>query len=400
MTIWILAFILIGSGVAMGHRQGAIRAAFALAGILFGALFATLLGKPIKLLLPHLGVHDLTVLWVIGPVIAFLIVLTIFKIAGHMVHRKVDVYYKHYAGDLRQSLWKRLNTRTGACVGVLNGTAYLMLAAFYIFNFSYWTAQIAPSDAEARTTRLINRLGDDLQGTGFAKVGRSLVTMPDNFYQTADLAGLLTQNPQLSDRLGRYPAFLSLDERPDVQALTQDSAFTNDWSSHAPMGQILNEPAVKTTFQNHELITTIWDLVQTNLDDLTTYLKTGSSAKYDGEKILGRWDLNVNVTLAMLRQARPNIPSKEMRTIRAIWSAAYAHTTLVAGSDKQAFLKNLPTFKPGEPSATWTGTWDNADTNYVLMLSLNGAQKSLTAQTGGARLTLKGDQNTLVFDHE
>lgn len=400
MTIWILAFVLVGSGVGMGLRQGAIRASFSLVGILLGALFATLLSKPIKLLLPHLGVHDLTALWSLGPVIAFLIVLTLFKMAGHMVHRKVDVYYKHYTGDLQQSLWKRLNSRVGACVGVLNGTAYLLLVVFYIFNFSYWTTQTAPSDAEARTTRLINRLGEDLQSTGFAKVGRSLVTMPDNFYKTADLAGLLAQNPQLSDRLGRYPAFLSLAERPDVQALTQDSAFTNDWSSHAPMGQMLNEPAVKATLQNHELITTVWGSVQTNLDDLTAYLKTGSSTKYDPEKILGRWDLNVNVTLGMLRQARPNIPSKEMRTIRAIWSAAYAHTTLVASSDKQAFLKDLPTFKPGEPATTWTGTWDNDDTNYVLMLSLNGTQKSLTAQTSGARLTLKGDRNTLVFDHE
>ncbi len=230
MTIWILALVLIGSSVGMGLRQGAIRATFSFVGILFAGLFAALLGKPLGLLLPHLGVHNLTALWVTGPVIAFLLVLTLFKAAGFFVHRKVDVYYKYHAGDLRLSLWTRLNSRLGACVGVLNGTAYLLIAAFLIFNFSYWSVQVAPTDAEARTTRLINTLGRDMESTGLSKAARALVALPENFYKTADLAGLLCQNPQLSDRLGRYPAFLSLTERDDVQQLTQDGTFTNGWN--------------------------------------------------------------------------------------------------------------------------------------------------------------------------
>ena len=47
--------------------------------------------------------------------------------------------------------------------------------------------------------------------------------MPDNFYKVADLAGLIAQNPQLSDRLGRYPAFISLMERDDIQQLVKNS---------------------------------------------------------------------------------------------------------------------------------------------------------------------------------
>jgi hypothetical protein len=191
-----------------------------------------------------------------------------------------------------------------------------------------------------------------------------------------------------------------LDERSDVQQLTQDSAFTNDWNSRAPMGQLLNEPSVKSALKNNELVNTVWTIVQDNLEDLSAYLKTGDSAKYDPEKILGRWDLNVNVTLAMLRQARPNIPAPEMRTIRALWTQAYAQTTFVAGSDHQAFLKSMPTFKPGQPPVTWMGTWTPHDSNYDLALSANGENRSMTAQTGGVRLTLKDDQSTLVFDHE
>jgi len=214
------------------------------------------------------------------------------------------------------------------------------------------------------------------------------------------VAGLLCQNPQLSDRLGRYPAFLSLDELPEIQQVTQDNTFTKGWHDRAPMGQLLNEASVKTLLKNNTLVSMIWTTTETNLDDLLAYLKTGSSAKYDGEPILGRWDLNVNVTVAMLRQARPNIPAKEMQAVRALWTMAYAQTTFVAGSDHQAFLKNMPTFKPSQSPVTWSGTWSKSNTGYDLTLSGNGENKSLTAKVSGVRLTLKGDVNTLVFDHE
>jgi hypothetical protein len=298
-------------------------------------------------------------------------------------------------------LWERLNARLGACVGVLNGAAYLVLICFVIFNFSYWTAQIASSDDETRTTRLINRLGRDLDSTGMDKAAHSVAALPDNFYKVADLAGLICQNQQVSDRLARYPAFISLFERDDLQQLAQDADFTNAWDAHAPMGEILNEPQVKTILKNHELVNTVWTAVLTNLDDLTAYLKTGKSDKYDAEKILGRWDFNVSTTVAMLRQARPNIPASEMRVIRAMWTQGFTDTTFVAGSDGQAFLKSMPNFKKQPPTPeTWKGSWTTDGSNYDLTLSSNGENKSMTAKTDGVRLTLTDDKNTLIFEHE
>lgn len=40
MTIWLLAILLVASLAALGYRQGAIRVAFSMAGILVGALLA------------------------------------------------------------------------------------------------------------------------------------------------------------------------------------------------------------------------------------------------------------------------------------------------------------------------------------------------------------------------
>ena len=403
MTIWILAVVLLAAAIALGHKLGAINAAFTFVGIVLGALFAGLAGKLFKPLLPHLGVHNPTVIWALVPILGFFLVLILVRMAGFAVHRKVEVYYKYKAGDLRLALWERMNARLGACLGTLNGTAYIVLVSFVFFNLSYWTAQVAASDDESRMTKLVNRLGQDLKSTGMAKPARALVTMPEDFYQLADLAGLIVQNPQLTDRLASYPPFISLAERDDLRQLTQNADFTNAWNAHAPMGQLLNELAVKNFLQNNELTEIVWTTAETNLEDLTNYLSTGKSAKYDAETILGRWDFNVSTTVAMLRQAHPNYTATEMRAARAWMTQAYADTKFVAGSDGQAFLKNLPRIKPGPPptteTTTWKGSWTAKDGGaYDLTLTCDGENKTMTAQTSGARLTINDDKNALIFD--
>jgi uncharacterized membrane protein required for colicin V production len=406
MTIWILALVLLASGAGLGLRQGAIRASFSFVGIVLAGLLAVSLGKLFKPLLPHIGIHSSTLISAIAPLEGFVVVWILFKVAGFFVHRKVELFYKYKAGDLRQALWTRLNHRLGLCVGLLNGTAWLVLVSFIIFNFTYWTVQIASSDNETKTTKFINRLGRDLESTGLDKAAHAVAPLPDNYYKMADLAGLLCQNPDLGERVVRYPAFLSLVESSDFQQLAQDSSFTDGWGGHAPIGQLLNDPQVKAILKNNDLINTVLGIVEGNLDDLLTYLKTGQSPKYDPEKILGRWSFNVNSTVAMLRQARPNIASNEMKRVRAWMTTAYAQTEFVAAANQQAFLKNLPQLKmqmgqpPTTETSTLTGQWQNSETNYDLTLSDGSQSKTLKAGIIGDRLTMTNKMESLVFDRE
>jgi hypothetical protein len=402
MTIWILALLLLASGFGMGLRQGAIRASFSFLGIVLAMLLAAPVGSIFKHIMPHIGISNPTMVWMLAPIEGFVVVLIIFKMAGFFVHRKADVHYKHYESDMRQVLWLRMNSRLGACVGVLNGTLYLVLVSFVIYNLSYWTAQVATSDSETKTLRLVNQFGHDLDGTGMDKAAIAVAALPENYYKLADLAGLICQNPQVSDRLGNYPPFISLLERDDLSQLAQNSDFTNAFQSHAPIGQLINQPAVQNILQNTDLVNTVWATVTNNLDDLTAYLKTGKSQKYDSEKILGNWDFNARVTLAMLREAEPNISSSQMQSTRAWMTKSYADTTFVAGSDGQAFLKNLPRLKPGKPptteTATWKGSWTADGENYDLLLTANGANKSMSAKISNDRLTLSDEKTTLIFD--
>jgi Colicin V production protein len=406
MTIWILALVLLAAEAGLGLRQGAIRAAISFIGIVIAAIFAGLLGKLFKPLFPHLGLHNPALIWMLAPLVAFIVILIVSKIAGFFVHRKAYLYYQYKAGDLRLAIWKRINSRLGLCVGLPNGAAYFLLVCFAIYNFSYWTIQVAPSNDESIVIRLVNKMGQDLDATGMADTARSLISMPEMYYKLADLAGLLRQNPQLKGRLEDYPAFLSLAENDDLKSLGQNSDFQDAWKNRAPVTQLMNNPQAKKILNNKDLTATILSIVRTNLDDLNTYLKTGESPKYDSEKILGRWNFNPDVSVGMLLLVHPNISAAEIKGLRSLWSGAYAQTVFIAASDHQAFLENLPRFTVQKGMTTvaeklnFHGQWQANGTNYEVLLNGNGPQKSTTAHTDGLRLTLKSDSDSWVFDHE
>ena len=103
------------------------------------------------------------------------------------------------------------------------------------------------------------------------------------------------------------------------------------------------------------------------LKDLPTYLETGKSPKYDSEKILGRWNFNVNVAMSLFRRAKPNISSKEMQNWKRWMVAAFAKTSFVAMTDHQAILKNVPQLRlpaagaaPSAGPQTLKGQWKSS----------------------------------------
>ena len=406
MTIWILALLLLAAGAGMGLRQGAIRVAVSFIGIVISSLLAWPLSGIVRPLLPHIGFHNPVAVWLLPPFLVFIILLSAFKSLGLLAHHKVNVYYKYKADDLQRILWERLNKRLGLGLGLLNGLAYFVLISFVIYDFSYWTVQVATSDDERLPVRILNRLGWDLQDTGLIRVARAIDPMPETYFKAADLAGLVYQNPQLLDRLSAYPPFLSLAERDDFKQLGQNADFQTAWKSHSPFSQLWNNPQAESIRQNPDTAGLVENLVLTNLDDLQTYLQTGQSGKFSSEQILGRWNFNVMESLTALIQTRANMPSTEMAGIRELWSRAYAGTMLVAGADGQVFLKNLPHFKvqPKQPT-TWDtttlpGRWKSDGNNYDLSLADNDATKSATVAIDGSRLTLKMESDTLIFDRE
>jgi hypothetical protein len=405
MMIWLLAILLLASLAGLGFRQGAIRVGISFVGILLGALLAPPLGRLLRPVLMAVGLKNPILLWLLGILIVFVVISALFKIGALAVHQKVDVFYKYKAGDLRLALWERLNHRAGLCLGILNGVAYLVLISFIIYAFSYWTVQMTSSDSDPAPVRMLNRLGQDLQSTGFSKVAKSIDKLPDAYYDAADVAGLLYNTPLLEARLARYPALLGIAERPEFQDLATDKDFSEMRLQRKPLREVLDYAKTRAILNNPDLMKLIWSTLTPNLKDLEGFLVTLRSPKYDSERILGRWNFDVHAAIAAYRKAKPNIASTEMQRMRRLIEANFAKASIVAMPDQHALLKNLAQLKvvPSAPPAvgqTAQGQWAKQDGKYQFTFSLEGREQQVPATLDGDRLTLNNEGTELVLLRE
>jgi hypothetical protein len=343
MTIWILALLLLAGTAAVGYTQGAIRAAFSFVGIVVAALLALTLGKMIRPLLPPLGLQNPILIWALGPIIAFIVVLVLFKIAGTLVHKKADVYYKYKAGDLRLALYQRLNQRLGACVGLMNGTAYTLLIAFLIFPLSYFTGQLYTREEDPLLVRWLNRAGNDLQSTGLARAVLANNPVPEDFYRGTDLIALLYHNPLTHGRLPLYPPYLRLGERAEFQRLGEDP-YGALFLTKESFGTVLNDERTRAFWSNPALFAEVWAMVEPDLGDLDQFIRTGKSAKYDPEGILGRWGFEVNGSLVALKRSKPDLSTTQFKLIKTYLYPLLAKATLVATPDGKVTLNGLVRF--------------------------------------------------------
>jgi hypothetical protein len=409
MTIWLLAILLLAALAALGFRQGAIRVAFSFFGIVIGALLAAPLGHLLRPLVSMAGIKHPLWLALLPPCVGFLLVMTIFKIGGYVVHRKAENHYRYKASELQLALWERMHHGLGLCLGLLNGAAYLVLICLPIYMLSYWTYQMATPESDPKSVQVLNRLGKDLETTGMNKVAAANDRMPAAYYQAADIVGMIYHQPLLQARLARYPAFLALAERPEFQAIASDTDFANLTLTQKPILEVINYPKVQDIIKNPETVQTITNALFPNLVDLSNYLATGASPIFDSELILGRWDFDVNGALALLRRARPNLTPTEAQRLKIFFSANYAKTSFMAapdlgGSGSLAVLKDFPHVRPGPPASVELqkseGHWSNSAGRYEVTLSLEGKEQRLVADIHGDRLTLTNPELNLAFIRE
>jgi hypothetical protein len=278
--------------------------------------------------------------------------------------------------------------------------------------------------------KLFNEAGHELQSTGMARVAAAIDPMPANYYKATDLAGLLYHNDLLEARLSRYPAFLSMAERPEFQDIANDKDFAELRQKQPPISEILNHPKLQPILNNPDELREIWTILTGNFDDILGFLKTGQSQKYADQKLVGHWDFNLNATLTSFQEAKPAATTQEMRVARQQLSLMFGKSTILATLDNQAFLKNVGVIKmvpatpgagaprggmrggrgggpPGAPAPAMTttvelqptveGRWSEDAGDYKLNFS---ADMNFEGSVDGDTLTLTGSQLPLTFDRE
>ena len=392
MILWIIAISLFAVLGLIGYYQGAIRVAFSFAGIVAAAALAFPLAGIVKSVLPAFGLSHPVLLAFLAPAIIYLLVLIGFKSAALAAHKSVTTHYKYKTSDTQRLLWSRLNERLGICLGMANAAAYLVLLGIVFYVLGYCTIQVATSDKDSWMIKAVNTINQDMKATGFDKVVAPLSPATPAFYDAMDVLGVIFHNPLLQSRLSTYPVFLTLAERPEFKEVGNNVAFQEFWQKAPSVAEFVNHEKMKPLIENTVLYKEIATMLGGDTKDLNGYLETGKSAKYDDEKILGRWDFDPADSMKAVRKKKPNLNSVEITRLRKVFRGTMAKATLMATIDSKVFLK-IPSV-----NNTTEGTWKaGTGGQYILTLTEGGRNVDVQASVEGTRVTVVKDGFTYVF---
>lgn len=361
MYVLIAALVLCALFGATGLRAGAIRGIISLAGIIVGGMLALPLGPSVAPLVTMAGLTHPLWAFVLPPVVIFVGFQILFAIIAMVVHNRVEWFYKYHRDEEQYSRWFRLNSRLGICLGLVVATAYMLVLSVAVYAAGYLTYQFSTNDAAAQPAALkhLNQARLDLQSTGLDKAAAAMDPAPPGYYAAADLLGLIYHNPALQGRLGNYPALLALAERPEFQELAKDTQFNELLMTKPPLEQILNHPKVVPILNSSEVMKSIREL---SPKDVLEFVQNGKSPLYDGEKLLGRWQLEVPATVADNGRRNLKATALDIRKLRTELEA-FHEVNFIATPEKIAVLR------VGANSAR--GTWSGAGDKYALALEGN-----------------------------
>lgn len=393
MIIWLTALVLLALLAFVGFKQGAIKVAISLIGLFVAASLAMPLAPMIKRVLPIFKVQHPVWTIVLPPLVIFILVMIVFKIAAVFVHRKVDVLYKYKRDDKTRMKWERMNARVGLSLGLVNGAVYFVLLLIPFYVGGYLTTQLASGAEDPKQMQFINRVRDEIHASKADKVVAGYDPAPTNYYVAADIVGLVKHNPLLMSRLSHYPTFLSLGERPEFQSIANDVEVNQMIQTQAKVGDILKHPKVQAIVTNSAITAEISRMLGSDLPDLHEYLLTGKSEKYDDEKILGLWTLDLDATV---KASNPKLTPYQLKRLKQTQYAPFQGMTFVGTTDQQAILKRPPSAPGASPEIVAQGTWKAFGSNY--QVDLGG--KTVTATFENGKILVPRDGVTFVFQKE
>ena len=394
MILWVLAIVIMACVALVNYYQGAVRGAFSLVALLLAALLAVPLGGLIQPLLRMTGLEHPIVLAFVAPAVVWVLILAVFKIAGLTVHKKLDTHFKYHESDTQRQLFERLNQRLGVCVGLANGFIYVLVVSTVLATVGYFTTQVASSARDSFALKTFSFFQQGVYSSGMNKAVASFMPKSDAYYDVADILGLIYHNPLIQSRLSTYPVFLTLAERPEFQAIASDVAFQEFWQRQPTptVGELISHEKIKPLVESVDLYTNALALLGGDLKDFKGYLETGKSAKYEDEKVLGRWEFNYRESLMTTRRSKPAWTTIELTKLRRTLGDRWLKSIITATIDNKVTLK----FGNGQ---TLNGTWKGGGGRYAFQVGEGGQSRSIDIVIEDRKMTCTGyDGITLVFD--
>lgn len=337
MTIWLIGGVLIGFAALLGFFLGAIRASVSLVGIIASALLAKLVGGWVSSLVPSLGFKNPIWMFYLPPLLGFFLCSFVFLILALVVHHLVQKRFKNNTDEYSYQRWDRLNRRSGIAVGAAIGVVWMLLVATIAYVPGYLVAQLADTEEASTPLRIANSITHDLERSGMNRMVERFNPASAEHFVASDVLGLIYNNPAIHSRLASYPPFLGLAEKKEIGDLGKDPEVNSLIQSKAGLNQILEHPKIVAVTDNPDLVN---ELLGLDFRDLEAYLRTGISAKYKDEHILGRWRLNVRRSIAEMKMVPTDkLPPVEFNLLRKALNVYLEDMMLGFTTDNKTLVK-------------------------------------------------------------
>ena len=293
-----------------------------------------------------------------GTIPAYIILMLIFFIAVHFLHKKITLDLKYKWDTPKHEKWEKLNSALGLACGGMLGLWYYLLICGVIMPFGYLTAKIQPAQPtnDPPGYRLCGRLYRDLSSLGLNHAVRIFDPAPADYYPAADIAALTYNNfsstnnlehiNRFRSRLLGYPGLVDAAYNPHVMALTHvwtTNTFFMGLYSRTNLTYLLNHQELTAAIKNDPLKA---QLTQVDLHDLKYFLEIGKSRQYNiailqqqgRSPILGRWELDPTNTLQQFKSLYPKMSEREEQRLLEYLSSLGKHLSL-SFSDGYCYLE-------------------------------------------------------------
>ena len=331
-TALLLAILVIGACTLLGVATDGLRM-----GMLFiGSVFAWFIAPLISNWMPSVLLPE-NPLWSelgAGVIPAFLLILLLFFVGVHFIHKKVTMEIKHKWDDYKHDRWDNLNPLLGRVCGALLGVWLFLIILGLAMPLGYLSAKIqsAQPSNDPLGYQLSSRLYRDSSSLGLHRPARLFDPATSEYYLAADIAALSYHNFGTNDlehvnhfrrRLLGYPGLVDAAYNPHIQALTHiwtTNTFFMGLYNRTNLSQLLLHPQLYAAFRDKTLKS---QLAHVNLIDFKQFLTKGVSAEYNAallqqqgrSPILGCWELDPESTL---KQFEPMYPKMNERDVKLL----------------------------------------------------------------------------------
>ena len=423
MIMWIAALVLVAATIAVGYRQGAIRAVFTFVGLVIAAALAVPFGPMFEWIFPLIGLKNPLAPKFGAPVIAFVAISLVFKGIAAFVHRKIEYHYRYNRDDASRAVWEVMQKRVGACIGAMNGLVYFVVFALLVAVFGYSTIQISGTDSNSKVLSFLGRSAEDLKETQMDKVVGSFNPAKSNYFDAADTLGLLYHNRNLIDRLKNYPVFAAMGEQPIYKSLGADKELQALIKNKGSFEEILANPTVREVISNSDIATRVMEI---DVLDLKEFLETGVSPKFSQEKLLGRWSFDLPASIQLNKALKPEVPASVWFRVKnelverfdeAVFTAYHDNTskfmlaTNVDGrgspfynlppvrlANGRVVTNSAPRWFTTNALSSATGKWSGSAPNYLITLTSRGGSATVEGTLQDNRLSFQLAGKALSFE--